>query len=606
LTLPPEAALVANERSALARALCLVALAVGCKAEPGVPLPGETGVTDSPGSDSVPIDSSIDSGVDSDHESSTGWDTATESVPDVIDTDTGSYPETAPDLSVVPVFDPAPGAFSGSVTVTLTTSTGEGSVEFCVADPSETCTFAPYAGPFRISSSSIVHARAIEDWGTGLSVARSYVALDDTVWEVSSNLPMLIFWTDGSGPASGGDVPMGFDLFEPEKGATSFTAPATMDGRARLKLRGSSTYGEPKPSYDLEIWQPESSEDRDLALLDMPEDADWVLYAPYYYDDALIRNSLAYELSNEIGRYAPRTRFAEVYVADAGDDVIQHDYLGVYVVTEEIERGSDRVDVEKIKPEDVKEPEVTGGYIFKRDRLGSGESGFYAGTAGGEFYFDCPLVWVDPEESDIVPAQQAYLEDVIDAFARALVESDYTDPETGLHYSEIIDVDSWIDHHILNTLFKNPDAFRLSGYMFKDREGLLEAGPLWDFDRTAGAADSRATDPYYWDASNITSDTTPVFTWGWWDPLFDDPDFSDRYWARWEELLDDELSTDNMLDLVDDMVDDIGAAAAHNQARWHATDFDTDIDALKTWLEERHDWIADCIGEHADPRVCRG
>jgi hypothetical protein len=52
--------------------------------------------------------------------------------------------------------------------------------------------------------------------------------------------------------------------------------------------------------------------DRDVSLLKMPEDSDWILYAPYNFDRALMRNAFVYELSNQLGRYAVRTRFCEV------------------------------------------------------------------------------------------------------------------------------------------------------------------------------------------------------------------------------------------------------------------------------------------------------
>ena len=41
---------------------------------------------------------------------------------------------------------------------------------------------------------------------------------------------------------------------------------------------------------------------------------------------------------------------------------------------------------------------------------------------------------------------------------RAAGDADFTHPVTGQHYSAYIDVDAWIDHHILNTLAKNVDA----------------------------------------------------------------------------------------------------------------------------------------------------
>ena len=271
-----------------------------------------------------------------------------------------------------------------------------------------------------------------------------------------------------------------------------------------------------------------------------------------------------------------------------------------------IERGEDRVDVARLDADDVAEPEVTGGYVFKRDRSGSSAEEIWAGDPGGVFDFRAPIVPVDPEMTDLEDAQRAYLTDTIDALGRALASSDRVDPTTGLAVADLIDEGSFIDHHILNALVKNPDAFRLSGYFHKDREGPIHAGPLWDLDRTAGSIDSRAQDPYYWDATNITTDTTPLFTYGWYAPLFADVGFRARYWARWSELLEGPMAADAVQARIDAMAAELAEAGPRNHARWGAGSFEGEIDALSLWMSRRIDWISSCIETAADPRTCRG
>ena len=46
-----------------------------------------------------------------------------------------------------------------------------------------------------------------------------------------------------------------------------------------------------------------------------------------------------------------------------------------------------------------------------------------------------------------------------------------------------IDLDSWIDYHLHQTLVFNADALRISAYFYKPRDGKIVQGPLWDFDR---------------------------------------------------------------------------------------------------------------------------
>src|SRR6185295_5428559 len=122
----------------------------------------------------------------------------------------------------------------------------------------------------------------------------------------------------------------------------------------------------PKHSYSVKTVNV-LREAQKISLLGMPKESDWVLYAPYP-DKTLLRDVLAYELSNQMGDYAPRTRFVEVFVS-YGSHVSAEDYLGVYVLVEKVKRGKERVDVAKLDPDDAKEPEISGGYIFKKDHL---------------------------------------------------------------------------------------------------------------------------------------------------------------------------------------------------------------------------------------------
>jgi hypothetical protein len=520
----------------------------------------------------------------------------------VVAEDTGV--EGISDSEAIPWLSPDGGTFVGETAVTLTSSTGEGEVRYCLGSPGEACTLTAYTGPVTVSASAILYARVETASATGELIARSFVEVTEEVAAFTSGLPVMIFWTDEDAPDNDYPVAMGLDLFEADDGEVVLTQTPTSSGRARLKLRGSSSYGASKPSYDLELWEAATDDDRREALLGMPKEGDWVLYAPYYFDEALIRNALGYQLSNNIGRYAPRSRFAELFVAERGRAVEMDDYAGVYGVTEEIEKGADRVDIAELTETDNQLPELSGGYIIKRDRSGDDESGFWAGDGNGAFSFSYPLVWVDPEESERTGAQQTYIEALIDDLGFALAAPDLTSPQSGLHYSEIIDVESWIDHHILNILFKNPDAFRLSGYMHKDREGLLLAGPLWDLDRTAGGNDIRALDPLRWDATNLTSDTTPAFSWAWYGGMFRDADFRDRYFTRLSELLEGELSLERIHAEIDDLAQTIGEAGDRNAAKWGAADFEGEITDLKAWFTRRHDWMTACLEDYADPRAC--
>ncbi len=496
-------------------------------------------------------------------------------------------------------FEPDGGSFVEVVTVSLSIEDGGGTLEYCLSDPSTTrCTWEPYVAPIQVTVSAIVRARVTLNAQSEIE-GRSFVELEPELSTFESPIPVLIFWTDDSAPDSTSDVALGLTVYEPTDGVpTSLLSAPTDSGRARLHVRGSSSAGFEKKAFDMELWEADDDADRRTPLLGLPDNGDWVLYAPYYFDEALIRNPLAFTLSNAIGRYAPRTRMVEVFIAERGRAANEDDYLGVYVLIEEIEVDADRVAITPILATDVDEPELTGGYLFKIDRTGSGESGFYAGNAGGRFDFQQGFVAVEPAENELEREQQDYLQDHLDALGWAVDGLD--------GYEAILDVDSFIDHHILNLVMKNPDSFRLSGYMFQDRGGLLQAGPVWDFDRSAGSLDSRSFDPTWWDNQNETPDCTPVFTFGWYAGLFEDPTFSARYWERFEALLQAELSAEALDAAILTLATDLDEPAARDTARWNQAEFSGELAELRAWMADRHAWMSACIAVEPDPRTCRG
>ncbi len=508
-----------------------------------------------------------------------------------------------------PVMAPAGGGFVDSVTVELAVEGGVGDLEYCLAQPDENgCTYQAYTAPLSVGSSTIVHARVVKSEELSAPIAHSFVSITSGLAAgFSSNLPVLLFWTDGGEPDSTSDQALGLTMLTPPEGGTvSLLDAAESSGRSRLHVRGSSSAGFDKHAWDLELWDADTEEDRTEPLTGLPADGDWVLYAPYYFDEALIRNPLAYTISSRIGRYAPRTRMVEVFVAERGQALGNGAYVGVYVLTEEVERGVDRVNITELLPEDVAAPEVTGGYLFKVDRLADGERGFSAGTGRGTWDFQQTFAWVEPAESDVARVQENYLADELDGIGNALLEPDFIDPDSGRRYDEILDVDSFIDHHIVNLVMKNPDALRLSAYMFKEREGLVQAGPVWDFDRAADSLDSRSFDPTWWDNQNETGDCTDMWEFGWYPGMFEDPAFADRYWTRFAAVLDGELSAENLDSLIVELADGVDGAAARNQAVWGGADFRSEVEELRGWMAERHEWMRACIDAYEDPRRCPG
>ena len=76
-------------------------------------------------------------------------------------------------------------------------------------------------------------------------------------------------------------------------------------------------------------------------------------------------------MSNEVGRYAPRTRLVEVYLVTTAGPVTAASYNGIYVLEEKIKWDDNRVAIDKIHsvdtlhPLDNTAPNLTGGYMHE-------------------------------------------------------------------------------------------------------------------------------------------------------------------------------------------------------------------------------------------------
>jgi hypothetical protein len=512
-------------------------------------------------------------------------------------------PAQANALSVL--FSPGAGTFVGSETVTLSVTT-KADIHYTLDGSLPTVMSPIYRGPVTLDKSTRLRAFAIvsgssarrgaggaaDDGGLQGPVATEiYLRVDPDTQSFTSHLPIILIHTFESGtPDSFGTehVPAVLQVLEPKSGTSRIVGRAALDSRIGIHVRGASSRNFPKKQYALELRADDTDADSDHPLLGLPSNADWVLSDPIAYDRGLIRNAVAFALSNRIGRYAPRTRFAEVFMVDDGGDVRAENFLGFFTLIEKIERDPERVNVSRLPESAVSAPPISGGFIVRIDKGGADFD-----AAGRWLQF----VYPDPEDMRLPERkpQLDFIRTFIEGFGQAASAADFRQPSTGRHYSEFIDVDAWIDHNIINALTKNVDGLRFSAYFHKDRGGRLAAGPVWDFDRSLGTPyDPRAAEPEEWKLT--WSDATDYFNDGWWRLLFRDPDFRSRYRTRFKALLNDQFSAGNVDHIIDAMASEVGDAADRNFRRWtqfppRENSYAAEIALLKDFVRRRVAWI---------------
>lgn len=496
-------------------------------------------------------------------------------------------------------FHPPAGVFTGLVTVTLSGEIDGQTIRYQTNGTMPAATSTLYTSSIVLTNTAYLRACVAGPRGEAGEVTSAlYTLASPAAAAFQSELPLVLLGNvdpsrQGSITQQDVKVACWAYVMEPTNGICNLTNSARTAYRAGVSPRGSSTGAQPKKSYAMEFWDEDNNDDG-MPLLGMAEEADWVLYGPYYYDRTFMHNVTMFELSRQIGRWAPRTRFVEVFlVTNMTKRLETNDYLGLYVAMEKIDISPDRVDIPSMSVGDVAEPQVSGGYVFKIDRADADEFSWKT-TRGNPTNAGSMLVLTSEKAAKLPAAQRTYLTNTVQAFEDALYSPAFTNPATG--YAAHTDVASWIDHSILNVLAKNVDALRLSAYLFKDRRELISCGPVWDFDRALGSYDGRDADPTQWRG---TGDATDYFTYGWWRQFFLDPDFHQRWIDRWQELRRGALASTNLLAVISSNAAAIGTnAPVRDVARWgnapsaaHGTNFSGEIAYLKKWVTNRAAWI---------------
>jgi len=362
-----------------------------------------------------------------------------------------------------------------------------------------------------------------------------------------------------------------------------------------IEIRGKSSTGFPKKNYGLETRGPDG-EDWNVALLGMPDEADWVLHGPYS-DKTYMRNAFAYALGRQMGgdepgRWQPDSVFTEVFVNDQ--------YVGIYVFTEKIKKDPDRVDIEA-PAETSDSGDLTGGYIVKREDSGEADSwSTEAGTVLDHHY---------PSTNDISVEQQAYIKGYLDAFETMMVGLEATHPHDG--YRAWVDLDSWIDVLLINELSKNVDGYRKSAYMIKhsdeadnDLAGRLQMGPMWDFNITFGNAnycEGGSTSGWVVTAKASCADLQAIPFW--WQVMWDDDDFRSDVRERWEAHRAGPLADEEMTALLVEWADWLAEAEARDHATWGTLGnyvwpnvfvgktYEEELEYMTTFVVERAAWM---------------
>lgn len=423
--------------------------------------------------------------------------------------------------------------------------------------------------------------------------APASILIKDTLEFTSSNLPIIVINTNGMQIRDEPRIIVDMGIIDNGNGQrNNLTDPFNdYNGKIGIEFRGSATAAYPKKQYRIETVD-SNGENLNVSLMGLPKENDWILYGPYTDDISLMRHILAYRLSNEIGRYASRTRLCEL--------VLNDDYRGLYVLMEKIKQDKNRVDIAKLLSTDISGDDVTGGYIIKVDKSTGANVGGWQSENHVNYQYH------DPQADELADQQKQYIKNFMNTFESCMANLDDNEQNDIPAYAAFIDVPSFVDHFLLNEFCKNVDAYRISAFLYKEKDskgGKLFAGPVWDFNLSFGNAwyedDYMVTNTWQVDYTTTIRPSDGYRVPFWWPVLARDQAFVELMLQRWNDLKYINFSKDHLYTVIDNLVTVMSEARQRNTARWPAMadyDYDAEITTIKQWISDRRDWMDTNLG----------
>lgn len=209
-----------------------------------------------------------------------------------------------------------------------------------------------------------------------------------------------------------------------------------------IKGRGNSTWGSPKKPYTIKFKEKQ-------AFLGMPAAKKWVMLANYR-DRTLMRNAVAFELAKRTSlAWTPSGQFVDVFLNGV--------FMGNYYISEKIEVKKNRLEVGENGFLLEFDPNIDEGRNFKTK------------------YNKLPVNIKYPKDLDSESFN--YIRDYMDS-----VESILLQPQDSV-YLDYVNPESVADYYIVYALTTNIELCTpKSAFVYRDDTGLLNAGPVWDFD----------------------------------------------------------------------------------------------------------------------------
>jgi len=385
-----------------------------------------------------------------------------------------------------------------------------------------------------------------------------------------------------------GYVPVtSFKLTDPNNAANNITRSSKPDS---VKVRGNSTAGMVKKPYRIKFGDK-------IKVFGDTAAKSWVLLAEYF-DATFALNAMAFTMGKRMGlEFTNRSWLVDVY--------INNQYKGLYRLTEQVQSHKGRVDLKEkhrgwLAEFDYHDPDADEkNQHFKTDK-------YDIGTLIKWPKLDDTSFTKNP--SDV--SQLSFVKTDINNLVNKMSEGGF--PTNG--YRDMIDLESWAKYVLIQLVMDNFDfnskaqtGFLLgSNYCYRVDSAeatRIKAGPLWDFDLSAGVERTTAGGfggTFAQHYRNYTDSIVP--THAFYKRLWEDPAFKAKYYKLWIKHKGDFQAMGNLIDSLKSAMS--GSITGKGDNMWannssyggtagKLTDqtFNTEVQNLKTWWTNRLDWV---------------
>lgn len=336
------------------------------------------------------------------------------------------------------------------------------------------------------------------------------------------------------------------------KGADGSTTEVSNSGT--VNVRGNSTSLADKKAYNLKF-------DSSINPFGMGTAKKWSLLANIF-DKTMIRNYMGLNFQ----RYLESTQtpfennVSKAFTSNCKnvDLYVDGKYLGTYLLTESVEVGADRVNIDTsyydkttddVKADSTPTTVTINGTEYKLydallelandSRLDTDAYYFKTSVLGQQFGLNDPVCSTDIAGNKLNPSltgnsadavKPQFVNDIksyLEGFETVINSTSYETSDAQFEdMKKFIDVDSFVDFYITSEYFMTKDI-GFSSTRFYIKNGKLYAGPLWDLDLSSGNIDDHEN----------AEDFRSKNSFKWFEVLMKNKNFYNKVVARYKELL---------------------------------------------------------------------